>query len=697
MKNDILSKLLAKERIKVVRKTVETASFDITDRILTLPAWKNISDSLELMLICHEVGHALYTTEDIVDEFCGLLGVQKTKLKKSQFTYLNVVEDVRIEQLIVIKYPGVKKHFQEGYVEFVEDFNAFKGAEKMTLDSLLIDRINVHCKVSNLFTVPFTDVELEILGRVQANESKLAVAALAKEIYDYDKVRTNQKKKEEPKQEPEEGSEEHQQQVPGSGDGDVEEDDNEPEEGSDDEDGEGEDEKPEEEELELEPEPETGLEEHDPNIPQKANVSTAFMVKDDFLIPWQAFSRENAKHVTHVNSINGGMKYLKEWRELNMPAVNYLVKEFNMRAAAASMKSIHEHQTGILNTRKLATHQLDKRIFLTKEIVEEGQSHGVIVAVDYSGSMEGMIGKVMRQALMVAEFCKKTQIPFSVFLYTTGSNPLRATLGAGESSTSRMHSQEYVEGACARGFEVLSSQMPKADYERAARLMMWRKCWSSSITIKGEEFSFEKMSGTPTINAMLSLYSQVDIMKRKANVDKVGVFIMTDGEADCTRYSQIYMPDGRMIDMEDDEVSYSNRHSFQLNSVYEIMKDRFGDSVHVSCIRLGHKHAGGNSKYDFIKFMKNYEEGFNNGMDMESEEFKAIWKKLWEETTYECKKPYCADSWIYAMVDNVSEISMADLSVKGKTSKSVAKEFSKKMEKGILERNLLNFIVNAIK
>ena len=60
---DISAKLLATENITVVRSNVTTASFDIKSRVLTLPQWKDMTPEQEQMLVGHEVGHALYTTE----------------------------------------------------------------------------------------------------------------------------------------------------------------------------------------------------------------------------------------------------------------------------------------------------------------------------------------------------------------------------------------------------------------------------------------------------------------------------------------------------------------------------------------------------------------------------------------------------------------------------------------------------------
>ena len=69
---DRLAKLLATENITVRHSaSASTASFDVKDRVLVLPVWKNLSKDGKLskdsatdvydLLVGHEVGHALYT------------------------------------------------------------------------------------------------------------------------------------------------------------------------------------------------------------------------------------------------------------------------------------------------------------------------------------------------------------------------------------------------------------------------------------------------------------------------------------------------------------------------------------------------------------------------------------------------------------------------------------------------------------
>ena len=101
-----LAKLLATEDIIIENRKVPTASFDVQRRILTLPLWEKASEVVYDLLVGHEVGHALYTPEDN----------WKKDYPKVPMSFVNILEDVRIEKLMRRKYPGLIKTFRNGYV-----------------------------------------------------------------------------------------------------------------------------------------------------------------------------------------------------------------------------------------------------------------------------------------------------------------------------------------------------------------------------------------------------------------------------------------------------------------------------------------------------------------------------------------------------------------------------------------------------
>ena len=57
----ILAKLLATENITVSHQATQTAYFDLKNRTLVCPVWKDMDGALYDLLMGHEVGHALET------------------------------------------------------------------------------------------------------------------------------------------------------------------------------------------------------------------------------------------------------------------------------------------------------------------------------------------------------------------------------------------------------------------------------------------------------------------------------------------------------------------------------------------------------------------------------------------------------------------------------------------------------------
>ena len=94
-----LAKLLATENITIQHNNVATASFNLEDRVLTIPVFKNPRGAVYDMLIAHEVSHALNTP---AEEWKNCLNGDNNLLDIKD--YINVIEDVRIDKLIQKKY-----------------------------------------------------------------------------------------------------------------------------------------------------------------------------------------------------------------------------------------------------------------------------------------------------------------------------------------------------------------------------------------------------------------------------------------------------------------------------------------------------------------------------------------------------------------------------------------------------------------
>ena len=178
----ITAKLLATENISVEHKKVSTAYFDVKNRVMVLPIWKDMTPELYDLLQCHEIGHALETPAD------GWHDSVTDESKKGFKTYLNVVEDARIEKLVVRRYPGVKISFRKGYTTLNErDFFGIQKNNWDINDLPLIDRVNLHYKIGAFLNVKFDDNELHFLDKIDRLESWEDTVQVATELYEYGK------------------------------------------------------------------------------------------------------------------------------------------------------------------------------------------------------------------------------------------------------------------------------------------------------------------------------------------------------------------------------------------------------------------------------------------------------------------------------------------------------------------------------
>ena len=182
-----LAKLLAEEDIHVVHRRQSTAAFDVKNRELSLPIWKEMSGSLYDLMVLHEVGHALYTPEDGWHESASNKG-------KGYKSFLNVVEDARIERKIKDKYPGGRRSFTEGYLDLIKkDFFGLRGVDLEDLN--LIDRINLLTKVGSTAGCEFVGEEIKFVEMAEACVTWEDVVACATAIYEWSKeneVRTQE-------------------------------------------------------------------------------------------------------------------------------------------------------------------------------------------------------------------------------------------------------------------------------------------------------------------------------------------------------------------------------------------------------------------------------------------------------------------------------------------------------------------------
>ena len=185
-----LAKLLAMEDLDIQHKQVKTAMFDVKNRILILPTWKDMPNDLYDLLVGHEVGHALYTPNNE--------NQLKDLIKKSSKHCVNVVEDARIEKLIKNRYPGLVKSFYKGYKHLIA--KDFFGLSQIDFDTInLLDKLNLYFKVPNAVVgvIEFDKTEQVFVDRIEKIKKFEELDSICVDICDYIKENRTEEEKEE--------------------------------------------------------------------------------------------------------------------------------------------------------------------------------------------------------------------------------------------------------------------------------------------------------------------------------------------------------------------------------------------------------------------------------------------------------------------------------------------------------------------
>ena len=411
---DKLAKLLASENITVQHSNTSTAYFDIDKRLLMLPMWKNMSKTLYHMLTLHEVGHALYT--DSVAWKAAILDTPKIK------DILNVLEDARIERLVKDKYPGSRYDFRVGYKQLF-DQNFFGLADKKVSALSLGDRINVHYKLGDHIAVPFSEVEQSIIAEIDALSTFNDVVILAKRLLDNASKDDKAQASDQGKQASPSGEGEEAPQGDGEGEGEGEE--------AQQADGEGEEAQRADGEGEEASQSDTngGLGNFDittadsltNNIADKM-VNTAPTMATNYItldtkIPLEEYIISydrilaNFAHPYGCDGVSGYSSFTKK----NEQMVTLLASEFERKKAADTYSRTQEAKTGSLNFAKLHAYKLTTDLFRRNAITPSGKSHGLVMFVDFSASMNDNMKGTLEQLMGLVMFCRRVNIPHTVY------------------------------------------------------------------------------------------------------------------------------------------------------------------------------------------------------------------------------------------------------------------------------------------
>ena len=575
---------MASENLTVEHQKIHTAKFDPVNRVLYLPIWQDMTGFMYDHLGGHEVGHALYTPAD------GWHDVATDDSKGKNFkSFLNVVEDARIEKKVTRKFPGLKTSFKKGFQELLD--RDFFGIKYKDVNSLpFIERLNLYTKSQYTAEyIRFTTEEMVYVTKVQNLETWEDVLALTGEIYDYSKNEQFDMQMEQQMRDFEMFD------MDADGDysesdydyGESESEDGQPESGKN---SKSSDEKSEEQaentqganntnETDNE---EFGDEETEPDFDRykksvesdrdqfspECRTDDSYRQNENSLLDEKCkpylyldIPTVNAKNVFtpakrvqellgnyYSEAISEGrfdnayvQKLVNDFKNKNDRYVGLLAKEFEMRKAAKAFSKSKLSDTGDIDINKLCNYKFDDNIFRKVMLVPKGKSHGLILLLDCSGSMSDNMAGSIEQILVLSMFCRKVNIPFSVYGFTDCSETYQIDRGLDKFANRRNDDRSFSSKVGELGFsnvqlrEYLNSKMSNVEFTKSLRNLILLK--ESYVYTRGQYNRIgrpesENLSNTPLVQAVFAVGSILNNFRTTNNLDITSLVIVHDGDAD---------------------------------------------------------------------------------------------------------------------------------------------------------------------
>jgi len=566
-----LAKLLAEEDIFVVHKKMDTAYFNAKSRELGLPIWKDEEMTKDIydLMVCHEIAHALWTPLDMLE---------KAQVRKINHSFVNIVEDARIERMVQDRYPGSVAVFNRGYRDLTaKDF--FGIADKDVSELNLIDRINLFFKKQK---VEFTAEEKVWVKRVAETKTPEDVLDLAEELYAWMAENAPEEESDDEKSMPDpngesgegeegetgegdapagdDGEEETGEGNPSAGDEKGEEDGNDVPAG-----GAGDDDN---DDVEGDAKAEEGKSSEVGGVEStgRGNVPTAETdtdannaikklvdenatertygripaVADDLIISYgEILERALPNYAEGGSWVNAKKAEVAAMKDESKKTVAYMVKEFEMKKSADQYARASVSKTGSLDMGRLHTYKYNEDLFKKVTTLPGATNHGMVMVVDWSGSMYENLKGTLSQLYNLIWFCRRTQIPFEVFAFSdcrdlffdpeTGDYPNRYE--------TRM--DDFKAGDIAlRSFKLLEFFSSKMSAKEEIEMMEILWMIASYYGVETDrEIAYNKvvfpaflnLGGTPLNDAILAMMDIVPKFKAETGVQKVNTIFLTDG------------------------------------------------------------------------------------------------------------------------------------------------------------------------
>ena len=217
--------------------------------------------------------------------------------------------------------------------------------------------------------------------------------------------------------------------------------------------------------------------------------------------------------------------------------ISYMVKEFEMKKAADQYARASTSKTGKLDLSKVHTYKYNDDLFAKVTTLPGATSHGMVIFLDWSGSMYCNLEGTVKQLYNLVWFCQRVKIPFEVYAF---SDYYRR---AGQESAGIDYYQKPKVNDLSLDrlqlLNFLSSNMSTNEFNEAIlklHTLVGSITHRNSYSCRGERpylpnpRNFD-LYGTPLDTAIIAAMDVLPKFKSETGVQKVNTIFLTDGDS----------------------------------------------------------------------------------------------------------------------------------------------------------------------
>jgi hypothetical protein len=251
-------------------------------------------------------------------------------------------------------------------------------------------------------------------------------------------------------------------------------------------------------------------------------------------MPLQHTDEWTGKVTEHKSDFSRADEEYQKFKKSAQREVNYLVKEFECKKSADAYARATVSKTGVLDCTKLHTYKYNEDLFRKVSILPDGQNHGLIFILDWSGSMGGCIFDTIKQLFNLVWFCNKCNIPFDVYAFTNSYLWNRED-EKGENKSMDWKLNNLFIHKDFNLLNLLTGNVKRKELEKQL-LNVWRIVFNMKSWTNYEIPAGYGLSGTPLNEALVCLNQIIPQFQKNYDLQKVQCVILTDGEANHLSY-----------------------------------------------------------------------------------------------------------------------------------------------------------------